>query len=577
MAPASYIILDRFPLTANGKLDTTALPEPGDVDTESTPTSPRTPTEEVIAGIWRQVLGIDRVGVHDNFFTLGGHSLLAAQIFTRLRAVFRVEVPLRALFEEPTIAALAARVERLRQVPEEVPPPSAASRPARLPLSSTQQRAWFFEHWEPDSPLHNIIAGFRMSGRLDVGKLADSFTAVVARHEALRTTFTVEDGEPWQVIGTAGSVDLPVVDLSRVPDQDDVVRRLATAEAARRFDLLRGPLLRPTLLRLAPEEHVLLISLHHIIADGVSMAVLLRELAHFYRGAADPLPELPFQYADYAVWEGAPERRPALDRQLEYWRAQLDGVPALLELPTDFPRPATRQFRGASHAFTVPDRLVDALRHTSSREGVTLFMTLLAAYTVLLSRHSGQHDIVVGTPVAHRPRPELENLIGYFATTLPLRTDLGDDPTFRRLLHRVRDTCLDAYAHQDIPFEQLVEQLTPVRDPGHTPLAQVGCDYQRVPEAVIEWPGVRLRPLEPAPGNGTSKVDLTLSFTESPAGLTGTFVYLTDLFTADTVERLTERYLTLLEGLVGAPSRRVGDNPLLTGSEQALLQAWNTT
>ncbi|HEY4455076.1 MAG TPA: amino acid adenylation domain-containing protein [Pseudonocardiaceae bacterium] len=583
MHPAHYVVLDTLPLTTHGKIDTTALPAPGAVR-DGELVAPRTATQEVLAGIWQQLLNIDQVGVHDNFFAIGGHSLIAAQVHTRLRAVFGVDVPLRVLFEHPTVAALAEHVEQQRGNGSGLagarPPLVARERPAELPLSFAQQRAWFFEQWAPDSPLNTIISGLRLTGKLDVAAVATGLTAVAARHEPLRTTFG--DDTPRQLIMPPAPVALPVVDLGDVPaaQQEAAVRRLAVEEARLRFDLVRGPLMRARVLRLANDDHLLLISLHHTIADGRSLEVLLTELTELYTAhcerRAAALPELPVQYADYTLWQRSWLDGPVLDDQLEYWRAQLAGAPALLELPTDHPRPPVLGFDGASHAFTVPDSVRQVVHQVSHEVGATAFMTLLAAFTVVLSRYSGQDDIVVGTPTGQRPTTEAERLIGFFTNTLVLRTDLSGDPTFAQLVARVRDACLDAYAHQDVPFEQLVEELRPTRDTSYVPLTQVGCDYQRVQTTTIDWPGVRVRPLEPAPSNGTAKFDLAVAMLESPEALTGNLLYNTDLFEPATVARFADQLLLALATLTMRPHRKLRELSLLSDVEHdRITRQWN--
>ncbi|MCW2917435.1 MAG: Non-ribosomal peptide synthetase, partial [Actinomycetia bacterium] len=584
MIPAAFVRLDRLPLTPNGKLDRKALPSPDAEqlrrDTAYTP--PRTPTQEVIAEIWKQLLGVSRVGIRDNFYALGGHSLIAAQIHARLRAVFGVEVSIRLLFQEPTVADLARHVDESRQAVHDQPPLVPQARPEDLPLSFAQRRAWFFEQWETDSPLNNIISGLRLQGRLDVTALARALSTVAARHEALRTVFTTESGEPLQVVVPAAPVDVPLIDLTGLPEaeRDKTVRHLALAEVRLRFDLTRGPLLRTRLLRLTADDHVLLISLHHIISDGQSLELLLHELTLLYNaevaGESATLPELPIQYADYALWQRTWLRGPVLERQLTYWREQLAGAPALLELPTDRPRPRVLGFEGASRAFNVPDSVRQAVHRVSRRVGATPFMTLLAVFNVILARYSGQGDVVVGTPIGHRPTVETEPLIGYFSNTLVLRTEVSGELTFAQLVARVRDVCLDAYAHQDVPFEQLVEELRPARDTSYTPLAQVGCDYQRAPAVAIDWPGVEVRPLEPAPGNGTAKFDLALTLTETPDVLAGNIIYNTDLFTPETIARFTGRLLTALETLTAEPQRRLSELTWLSPAEiYQITQVWS--
>ncbi|WP_410586699.1 amino acid adenylation domain-containing protein [Amycolatopsis sp. lyj-23] len=583
LVPAHFVVVDEFPLTAHGKIDTAALPAPGRECANGEPAAPRTPVQEVVAGVWQQLLGVENVGVHDNFFALGGHSLIAAQVHARLRAVFGVDVPLRVLFEHPTVAELAEHVEARRDTTaDQRPPLGPRDRPAEVPLSFAQQRAWFFEQWAPDSPLNTIIAGLRLTGTLDVAAVAAGLSAIAARHEPLRTAFGT--GTPRQVIAPPAAVPLPVVDLGGLGAgrSEAVVRRLAAAEARLRFDLQAGPLVRARLLRLAGDDHVLLLGLHHTIADGHSLEVLLAELTELYtahREHREPaLPRLPFQYADYTLWQRSWLDSQTLDRQLGYWRGTLAGAPALLELPTDRPRPPELGFDGASHAFTVPGPVRQLLHQVSREIGATPFMTLLAAFSLVLSRYSGQDDIVVGAPIGQRPTEEAERLIGFFTNTLVLRTDLGGDPTFAQLVARVRETCLDAYANQDVPFEQLVEELRPARDASYAPLAQVGCDYQRVSSAEIDWPGVRVRPLEPAPGNGTAKFDLALALVEGPHSLTGTLIYNTALFEPDTVERIAVVLLDALAALTTEPNRRLREVPLLPDADHDLLtRRWNHT
>ncbi|MCG3754386.1 non-ribosomal peptide synthetase [Amycolatopsis sp. Poz14] len=581
--PAHCVVVDEFPLTVHGKIDPAALPEPGRERSGVETAAPRTPVQEVVAGVWQQLLGVENVGIHDDFFALGGHSLIAAQVHARLRAVFGVDVPLRVLFAHPTVAELAEHVEARRgTTADQRPPLRAQDRPADVPLSFAQQRAWFFEQWAPDSPLNTIIAGLRLTGVLDVAAVAAGLTVIAARHEPLRTAFGT--GAPSQVISPPAPVPLPAVDLRGLDPARTaaVVRELAASEARLRFDLQAGPLARARLLRLAEDDHVLLLGLHHTIADGRSLEVLLAELTELYtalREHREPvLPELPFQYADYTLWQRSWLDSATLERQLAHWRENLAGAPALLELPTDRPRPAELGFDGASHAFTVPEPVRQMLHQVSREIGATPFMTLLAAFSLVLSRYSGQDDIVVGTPIGQRPTEEAERLIGFFTNTLALRTDLSGNPTFAQLVARVREGCLDAYANQDVPFEQLVEELRPARDASYAPLAQVGCDYQRVSSPELGWPGVRVRPLDPPPGNGTAKFDLALALVESPDSLTGTLIYNTALFEPATVERIAVVLLDALAALTTEPNRRLRDAPLLSPADHDLLtRRWNHT
>ncbi|HWB39807.1 MAG TPA: condensation domain-containing protein, partial [Gemmatimonadales bacterium] len=405
------------------------------------------------------------------------------------------------------------------------------SDPGPAPLSFAQQRLWFLEQLYPGTPLHNMSRLVRLSGALDVEVLRRSLDAIVARHEALRTTITASDGIPAQIVSAPSGVALEITDLQELPEpeREPEARRLVAEEARHPFDLTRGPLFRATLLRLGPTEHLLLLSMHHIISDGWSRGVLSRELTVFYEAFATgfpaALPELPIQYADYAVWQRERLQGERLERELGYWRKQLRGAPPALELPTDFPRPPMRSTRGAREARLLPARLCDELRALSQREGVTLFATILAAFQTLLARYSGQDDILVGSPIAGRTRVETEGLIGFFVNTLVLRTDLSGDPTFRELLRRVRQVTLGAYDHPEIPFEQLVEELQPERDMSRTPIFQVALALQNLPDPKLELPGLTLR-LE-TPGSGTAKFDLTLVIFEAGASLRAEVEYCT--------------------------------------------------
>ncbi|MFL5357820.1 amino acid adenylation domain-containing protein, partial [Archangium sp.] len=427
MVPSAFVTLEVLPLTPNGKVDRKALPAPDSAPSQTEHIAPRTPTEELLAGIWSRLLGARQVGVTDSFFELGGHSLLATQAVNRIRAAFGVELPLRALFEAPTVAALASRVDfavrtgRGMQVPALVP----VARDGRpLPLSFAQQRLWFLDQLTPHSPLYNIPMAVRFQGALDVPALEQAFSALTERHESLRTTFGLVGEEPIQVISPALAVPLAVVDLGSVPDaqRESELRRLATEESLRSFDLARGPLFRATLLRLSAQDHVLLLTVHHIVSDGWSTGVLIRELAALYQGftSGQPstLPALPVQYADYAAWQRGWLRGAPLEAQLAYWRQHLSGAPRALELPTDKPRPAVQSHRGASETARISKELAEALKALGQREGATPFMVLMATWQVLLARYSGQDDISVGSPIAGRTQGETEGLIGFFVNTL---------------------------------------------------------------------------------------------------------------------------------------------------------------
>ena len=586
MIPSVFVELAELPLTPNGKVDRRALPAPdaSRLTQENAFVAPRTPIEELTASIWQQVLGLEQVGIHDNFFELGGHSLLATQVVSRLRQTFSVELALRTLFESPTVEALAERINAASSHTLTLAAPALqpVSRQERLPLSFAQQRLWFLQQLEPESTAYNLPLAVRLSGDLDRTALQHSLSEIVRRHEALRTTFATADGEPVQVIHPAVEVWLPLIDLSCLPadEREREAERLSVEEAGHVFSLERGPLLRARLVKLGEPEHVVLLTMHHIVSDGWSMGVLIKEVASLYaaysRGGESELEELGIQYADYAAWQRDWLQGDVLDAELRYWREQLADAPAVLELPTDRPRPATPSHRGARQTFVVPTGLTASLKELSRREGVTMFMLLLAGFQVLLSRSSGQEEIVVGSPIANRNRSETEGLIGFFVNTLALRTRVAAEASFSEVLGRVREVCLGGYAHQDVPFEKLVEELEPERSLSHTPLFQVMMVLQNAPQGSLELPGLELR------GFGreghTTKFDLTLSMVEGTSGLSGTLSYRTDLFDAATIERMAAHFQTLLAGIVADPRQRVADLPLLTAEErQQILIEWNET
>jgi amino acid adenylation domain-containing protein len=584
MLPVALVALGELPLTANGKIDRQALPAPafGREDAPRTSAVP-TPTEEVVAGIWAEVLGLEAVRLEDNFFDLGGDSLLATQVSARVRNAFGVELPVSALFEKPTPATLAAHVEQAYTGAAQsiVAPIERQPRTDVSPLSFAQQRLWILDRLEPGSVAYNLPSAIRLSGHLDVSALEASINEVIARHESLRTSFVLADGEPAQIIRETLTLSLSPVDLQHlaVDTRETEARRLATEEARRPFDLSAGPLVRARLLRLDETEHVLLFTMHHIVSDGWSMDVLVREVAALYgafaRGVGSPLAELPVQYADYAAWQRAWLTGAALEQQLAYWRARLRDVSAL-ELPTDRPRPLAPTYRGKQQCFVISSDLSAALKSLCRREGVTLYMSLLAACQALLQRLTGQHDIAVGTPVANRQRAETENLIGFFVNTLVMRTDLGNDPCFRELLERVRGVALGAYAHQDVPFEKLVEELQPERELNRNPLFQVMFEMQSADRDAAQLPGLTLAPV--GVENATAKFDLTLLVEESTAGLTAKFEYSVDLFEDSTIARFGSYFQNLLAGLINDPSRPLSHIPLMPAAEEArLLVEWNDT
>ncbi|WP_375772564.1 non-ribosomal peptide synthase/polyketide synthase [Archangium gephyra] len=585
MLPSAFVRLAALPLTSNAKVDRKALPAPdGALSTGTEYVAPRSETEQQLAALWSEVLRVERVGLHDNFFELGGHSLLATQVISRLRATFGVELPLRTLFEAPTLEALALAITSASRATQAsaLPPLRPVERTGALPLSFAQQRLWFLDQLVPDSALYNLPACLRLEGALDTAALERGLTELVRRHEVLRTSFPSESGQPFQRIAPAAPLPLERTDLSALPanEREAQARRLLAEECRKPFSLARGPLLRALLLKLDEQTHVLVLNMHHIVSDGWSMGVLSREVAALYeafsQGQPSPLPELPVQYADFSAWQRKWLQGETLEAQFAYWRQQLAGAPQLLELPTDKPRPAEQSYRGATLSRAMPAALSRSLEALCQREGVTSFMVLLAAFQTLLSRYSGQTDVVVGTDIAGRTHADTEGLIGFFVNQLVMRGDLSGDPSFRELLRRVKDTTLGAYAHQDVPFEELVRVLNPERSRAHAPLFQVKLVLQNTPTTELHLPGLTLR----TEGNdtGAAKFDLTLSINETSEGLFCACDYSTDLYEADTMARLLEHLRVLLEAATANPDARLSALPLLTGTErQQLLVDWNDT
>ncbi|HEV2733281.1 MAG TPA: condensation domain-containing protein, partial [Longimicrobiaceae bacterium] len=545
--------------------------------------APRTMVEELLAGIWAAVLVLERVGATDNFFELGGHSLLATQVASRIRQVVGVEVQVRAVFEAPTVAAMAERVEALRSAGAPLAPPiERVPRTEPLPLSFAQQRLWLVDRLEPGSVAYNMPYALHLYGALNVAALRATLDQLVRRHETLRTTFAERDGVPVQVIGDPAPVPLPTVDLRGVGDAGRMLGKLVEEEAMQPFDLERGPLLRSTLLRLGESHHALCFTMHHIVSDGWSRSVLVHEVSALYtqfsRGGVARLPEPPVQYADYAVWQRGLLTGEVLDAQIEYWKTRLSGAPPLLEIATDRPRAVGLSPRAARHGFGLSVELSNRLRALSRQEGATLFMTLLAGWQVLLARYSGQEDLVVGSPIAGRTRPEVERLIGFFVNMLALRADLSGDPTWTGLLERVRGEMLRAYDHQELPFDRLVEELGVERSLTHTPVFQTIFTLN-LPFGSgdrLELGNLRIEPFDG--GEHVAKFDLDLVFTDGGESLGGALVYRRALFDAVTIERLAEHLVTLLEAVAAEPARRVSEVSLLRGAERAqVLEAWNDT
>ncbi|HEX3131437.1 MAG TPA: amino acid adenylation domain-containing protein, partial [Thermoanaerobaculia bacterium] len=579
MVPSAFVVLPALPLTPNGKVDRKALARVEEREPEREPATAAaalSPVQDLLAGIWSEVLRRGPVGPEDGFFDLGGHSLLATRVVSRVRELLGVELPLRAVFEAPTLAGLAARIEAVRAegLDLQAPPIVRISRTpedTELRASFAQERLWFLDRFGSDRAAYNLATAIHLRGRLDPAALAATLKEIVRRHESLRTTFAVTpDGRVLQAIGPV-RLDLPVVDLRGMPGE---LARLAREAARRPFDLARGPLLRAALTWTGEDEHTLLLTQHHIVSDGWSIGVLLRELSALYRGAS--LPELSIQYADFAAWQREWLQGATLERQLGWWRDHLAGAPPVLELPADRPRPPVPSGKGGRFAVGLPTALRDGVQALARHSGATPFMVLLAAFQALLGRLADRDDVPVGTPIAGRGRSETEGLIGFFINTLVLRADLSGNPGFGDLLGRTRKALLGAYDHQDLPFEKLVEELQPERSLAHSPLFQVMFILQNAPLEGLDLPGVTAVPV--VPDSGTTKFDLRLSLTETAAGLAGSVLYNLDLFDEATAKRLAGQYERLLAAAVADPEARLSDLPLLGEAEiHHLLREWNDT
>ncbi|MEU6432672.1 condensation domain-containing protein, partial [Microbispora sp. NPDC046973] len=527
-----------------------------------------------LAGIWADLLNLDHVGVTDNFFDLGGHSLLATQAITRIRAAFGTDTGVAALFDHPTVGELAAVIDT--GTASEAPPPiTPVARERKLPLSFAQQRLWFLDQLHPGSAEYNIPTPIHLPERLDVPALRAALDTLLERHEVLRTRLIADDdGVPHQVIDPPTRFDLPVVDLTDRDNPQEAARAWIAADAATPFDLATGPLIRATLLRLADDRHILALCVHHVVSDEWSAGIFRHELEALYsayqNGQPNPLPPLPIQYADFAVWQRDWLTGPVLDEQLGYWRHQL-ADPPVLELPTDHPRPPVRSAAGAAISFHLTPEVTAGLQELSRRGGATMFMTLLAAYTVLLGKYSGQDDIIVGTPVANRTHGQTEDLIGFFVNTLALRTDLSGDPTFTELLRRVRATALDAYTHQDVPFEQLVDELGVTRDRSRTPLIATLFNYST---NTLEWDN---QGPDEVPHNALFDISLVMGRT-AQGSLVGSVQYSTTLFDASTMRRLVGHLTRLLTAIAEDSKQPISTLPILTTAEhQQLTTEWNGT
>ncbi|HVG18729.1 MAG TPA: amino acid adenylation domain-containing protein, partial [Blastocatellia bacterium] len=610
MVPAAFVEVGAFPLTPNGKVNLKALPAPEQVHlgSEKAFVAPRSPLEKALSHLWAEVLGVERVGVYDDFFELGGQSLLATRVIYKLKQIFSTEIPLRTVFESPTVASFAEVImqthggqqngkqstldrsieEYLRRLRDDGAPEgdSQTILPRERnsewhPLSFAQQRLWFYDQLEPGSYRYNIPEAVRIYGPLDISALEESLNEVVRRHETWRTRFGMLDGESAQTIAPSLTVKMPVIDLSGIPDdeKESRARQLAVEDGKQPFDLTRLPLFRPLILKLSEEDHVFLLTNHHIISDRWSRNLVIQELISFYesfsQGAPPSLPAPPIQYLDFALWQREWLQGEVLESQLDYWKRQLDGPLPVLDLPTDRPRPPVQTYRGGSQIFRLPRSLSESVKALYFQENATLFMAMMAAFSALLYRYTGQDDLIVGVPIANRNKPEIEKVIGFFVNMLALRTRLSASMSFRELLREIREATLDAYAHQDLPFDKLVEEIQPGRDLSANPLFQVCFTVQNIALPELKMSNLTLKHLDI--DWGMTRFDLTLFLWETlevesaDAGLTNLYSYNADLFDDATIERMAGHYRTLLEDVVADPDQRISALSLLTAPERHQL------
>jgi acyl carrier protein len=575
MVPAVFVELEKLPLTTNGKLDRHALPAPelASLELGQGYVAPRTLIEKTVAEIWLQVLGVDQVGVYDNFFELGGHSLLATRLVSKIRSQMNVDLPLKALFERGSVAQLAQLIEEAEK--SDIPPIQPVDRAQfdRLPLSFAQERLWFINQLEPDSAVYNLPGAVTIRGELDINQLEQAFNLIIARHENLRTLFPSQDGQAQQLILDRVDFKLERVDLSHYEireARDNKAKKICQTDAATPFDLAGGPLIRGKVIKLAVDEHILMLNMHHIISDGWSLGVLIKEIGlimeAFREGRRPELPPLPIQYLDYSVWQRQwLEEGGTLARLLAYWRERLSGPPESLNLPADYPRPSVQSLTGATQAFSLDESLTARLKGLAEEQGCTLYMVLLAAFKALLHRYTGQTDICVGSSIANRQYGETEGLIGFFVNVLPLRTDLSGDPSFHELLGRVREVALGAYAHQDLPFGKLIEELHVQRSANINPLFQVVFVLQNTPVEEVRAPGLIITPVPVE--TGAAQFDLVLAMEERSEGLEGSLTYSADLFERATAERMIRHLRNLLEEVVKDPERRLPSLQLMAEEE----------
>ena len=568
MVPSSFTILSSLPRTTSGKVDRKALPEPDEIpfDINQSFIAPATPIQEILAGIWEQILKISGVGINDNFFQIGGHSLLATQVASRIRSIFKIEFDLRLMFNFPTIFELSKEIESIARIRSFYLPPIKRmdnKKSVVIPLSYAQQRLWFLYQLAPDSPSYNVHLAFRLNGKLDVNAIKQSLFEMVKRHEILRTIFSSIDGRPIQIVEDSLIPEIIEQDLRHIQnnEREDKAYNLATLLIQTPFDITKGPLFRAGLYRLNNDEFIAVLVMHHIISDGWSMGIMVEEIATLYNAYSNnktvSLPKLPVQYGDFAYWQRQWLQSDQLDKLLTYWKKKLDSLPQLSGLPSDYPRPDMIRYQGETENVVLPKELSDEITLIARQEDVTVFMVLLASLSIFVYQVTGNTDIVIGTDIANRNREEIEPLIGFFVNQLVLRCDLTGNPKFIELLKRIRETTLDAYANQDLPFDKLVEVLNPNRRINISPLFQLKLVFQNAPYYDIGFSGISIKPFDL--NRGTSQLDLNLRVAEIPEGLLLSAEYSIDLFKAETIKKFLKDLHFILQQAVSNANDHLND------------------
>ena len=587
MVPAAFLMVDEMPLTPSGKIDRqrllTAARLPSPVSSKDA--GARTPVEEIVITLFEDVLKLDRVGTHDDFFEIGGHSLLATQVVSRVRNAFGVEIGVRSLFEETTVAGLSRKIEEVIMGVGQPPPPGRVGRDSqedgeglmRAPLSLRQQELWLYDQLAPNTPCYNIPGAVRLEGRLEVEILERVINEIVRRHEALRTRIEVVEGEPVQVVEEWERRKLEIADLRGIEteEREEEVGRSAAAEMMTGFNLSRGPLLRAKILKLEEELHVLLLTMSHITGDLWSMGILIREVGALYQGyiagEEPPLPQPVIRYGDFALWQRRYLENEALGEHLQYWKNQLGGRLPIVNLTGDRPRPLVPSYRGTAKSISLPVTLCESLKVLSRRERATLFMVLLTTFKTLLYRYTTESDVVVATMEANRNRPEIENLVGCFMNALPLRTDLAGNPRFTELLKKVKEATLAAYAHRETPFERLVKEIEPERKSEQAPLFNIAVGMHNAPDEEVRLTGLKIVPM--ALNSEPTRFDLALWIIKDAENIRLGWVYSADLFKEETIMRMHGHFETLLSSVVAQPDAPLDELEMLTEAEQAQQSA----